>query len=56
MNHLLCMDNLKIYEKWEDELDALMNTARIYTDDIKMKFRVSKCATIVTKKGKKAEY
>ena len=32
-----------------------MNTVRIFTDDIKIKFVVSKCSTLVMKRGKKME-
>ena len=55
VNHLLYMDDLKLYGKTKDDLEALMNTVRIYTDDIRMKFGISKCATIVMKRGKKIE-
>ena len=55
VNHLLYMDDLKLYGKTKDDLEALMNTVRIYTDDIRMKFGISKCATIVMKRGKKVE-
>lgn len=55
VNHLLYMDDLKIYGKTKDDLEALMNTVRIYTEDIRMRFGISKCATIVMKRGKKVE-
>ena len=41
------MDDLKLYGNSKDDLEILMNTARIFTDGIKMKFYISKCATFV---------
>ena len=32
-----------------------MNTVRIFTDDLQMKFGLSKCATLVVKRGRKVE-
>ena len=32
-----------------------MNPVRIFTDSIKMKFGISKCATLVMKRGRKVE-
>ena len=32
-----------------------MSTVRIFTDDIRMKFGISKCATLVMKRERKAE-
>ena len=55
VNHLLYMDDLKLYGKSKAELEALVNTVRIFTDDIKMKFGLQKCATLVMKRGKKEE-
>ena len=55
VNHILFMDDLKLYGKSKDELEALVNTVRIFTDDVRMKFGLSKCATVVMKRGKKIE-
>ena len=55
VNHLLYMDDLKLYGKSKAELEALVNTVRIFTDDIKMRFGLEKCATLVMKRGKKIE-
>ena len=54
MNNLLYVDDLKLCGKTKDDLEALMNIVRIYTDDIKMESRISNCASIVRKRGKKA--
>lgn len=55
MNHLLYMDDLRFYGKKSD-LEALINTVRRYTNDVRMEFRISKCATVLMKRGKKVEY
>ena len=55
VNHLLYMDDLKLYGKSKAELEALVNTVRIFTSDIQMKFGLQKCATLVMKRGKKIE-
>ena len=39
-----------------DDLEVLMNTVKIFTDNIKIKFGNSKCATLVMKRGRKVEY
>ena len=52
INHLLFMDDLKLYGKSEEQIDSLIHTVRIFTDDIRMEFGLSKCAMIVLKRGK----
>ena len=55
INHLLYMDDLKLYGKSKSELESLVQTVRIFTGNIKMRFGIQKCATIVMKRGKKEE-
>ncbi len=52
INHLLFMDDLKLYGKNEKQLDSLIQTVNEFTDDIKMEFGISKCAVLIMKKGK----
>ena len=52
INHLLYMDDLKLYSKNEKELDSLIQTVRVFSQDIRMEFGIDKCATIVLKRGK----
>ena len=52
INHLLYMDDLKLFGKTEKQLDSLMNTVRIFSEDIRMEFGISKCGVLVMKKGK----
>ena len=52
INHLLYMDDLKLYAKNDQEIDALTNTVRIFSTDINMKFGFQKCAKVTINKGK----
>ena len=52
INHLLFMDNLKLFTKNEDQIDSLVNTVRILSEDIKMEFGLSKCGVLIMKRGK----
>ena len=52
INHLLFMDDLKLYGKTKNELDSLVQTVRIFSSDIGMEFGISKCAMVEMKKGK----
>ena len=52
ISHLLYMADLKLYGKSSNELESLLNTARIFSTDISMKFGLEKCATLTINKGK----
>jgi hypothetical protein len=52
IHHLLYIDNLKLYGKKEREIESLINTVRIFSDDIGMKFGFEKCARLVVERGK----
>ena len=52
IDHLLFMDDLKLYSKTEKTLDSLIQTVRIFSNDIKMEFGIEKCAKLVLKRGK----
>lgn len=51
INHLLYMDDLKLYGKNEKEVDSLVQTVRVFSNDICMDFGIDKCATLVVKRG-----
>ena len=53
INHLLFMDDLKLFPKNEKEIDSLVQTVRIFSDDIGMKFGLEKCAAMTMKMGKR---
>ena len=45
------VDDLNIFAKNEKELEILVQTIRIYSQDIGMEFGIEKCAMLVIKKG-----
>ena len=55
INHLLYMDDLKLYTRSEKELNSLVETVRIFSKDINMEFGIQKCAMLVLKRVKSVE-
>jgi hypothetical protein len=55
VNHLLYMDDLKLFSKSRAEVESLVHTVRIFSNDIGMQFGLDKCAVITTKRGKRVE-
>ena len=51
-NHLLFMDHLKLYCRSEKVLDSLVQTVRVFSEDIGMEFGIEECAMLVMEKGK----
>ena len=47
------MDDIKLFAKNEKELETLIHTVRIYSQDIGMEFSIEKCALLVMKSGKR---
>ena len=52
INHLLFMDDLKLYAMNEKGVDSLIQTVRVFSEDIGMEFGIEKCAVLVMKRGK----
>ena len=52
INHLLFMDCLKLFAKSNDQIDSLVNTVYIISEDIGMEFGIKKCGILVLKRGK----
>ena len=52
LNHLLFMDDLKIYRKSEREIISLVCTVELFSTDVGMEFGTKKCGTLVLKRGK----
>ena len=50
INHLMYMDD-KLFAKNQKELETLIHTVRIYSQDIGMEFGIEKCAMRVMKSG-----
>ena len=55
INHLLFMDDIKIYASSDNELDSLVKTVKIFSDDITMKFGLNKCNKTTILKGRQRE-
>ena len=55
LNHLFFMDDLKLYARNENQLDSFIQTVRIVSKDIGMKFGIEKCAVLVLKRGRLAQ-
>jgi len=55
INHLLFMDDLKLYADSDPNHNKLLNTVHKFSNDIGMNFGLDKCAKCTLKKGKKAE-
>ena len=52
INHLMFMDDIKIYAKNTKSLDSLVQTIRIITEDMRMEFGIDKCAVVNIVRGK----
>ena len=53
INHLMYMDDIKLFAKNERELENLIHTVRIYSRDIGIEFDIEKSAMLVMKSGKR---
>ena len=52
INDLLFMDDLKLYSRSEKGLNSLVQTVRVFSEDVGMEFGTKKCAMLVMEKGK----
>ena len=52
INHLLFMDDLKLYSQSEKGLNSLVQTVRVFSEDIGMEFGIEKYGMLVMEKGK----
>ena len=52
ISHLLYIDDIKLYGRTENDINSLINATQIYSEDIKMKFGVKKCARLIVRRGK----
>ena len=53
INHIMYIDDIKLFAKYEKELETLILADRIYSQDIGMEFGIEKCAMLVMKSGKR---
>ena len=50
------MDDLKLYGSDKRQIDSLINTVRVFSDDIRMEFGLKKCGLVVMKRSKVVKY
>ena len=53
VNHLIYMDDIKIFVKNKNELESLTQIARIFSLDIGMELRMKKSTILIMNKGKR---
>ena len=53
VNHLMYINDIKLFVKSEKALETLIQTIRIYSQNIGMEFGIEKCAMIIMKNGKR---
>ena len=54
VDHLLFMDEVKLYTSNENSIESLTQIVRVFSNNIGMKFEAAKCAVLTMKKGKMA--
>ena len=52
INHLFFMDDLKVYGKDKAEIESLVSTVQLISQDTGMEFGIKKCGVAVLKRGK----
>lgn len=52
INHLLFMDDIKLFGKTKKQITELINTVHMYSNDIGMEFGINKCGILEMNKGK----
>ena len=46
------MDDLKLFAKSEEQIDTLVRTVHVFSNDIGMEFGMKKCGILTMKRGK----
>ena len=52
LNHLLLMDDLKLFAESKNQIDSLVQTVDIFSEDIGMQFGIKKCELLIMERGK----
>ena len=55
LNHLLFIDDLKLFSKCGKQIDKLVRTVHVFSDDTRMEFGMKKCGILNMKRGKVKE-
>ena len=56
LNHLLFMDDLKLFGKSEDQIYSLIRTMFIFNEDIGMEFGLKKCGVVILQNRKLVKF
>ena len=51
INHLFFMDDLKVHGKNKAEIESLLSTVQLISQDIGIEFGIKKCGVVVLKRG-----
>ena len=52
LNHFLFVDDLKLFAKSKNQIDSLVETVHIFSEDIGMQSGIQKCGLIIMERGK----
>ena len=52
LNNLLFMDDLRLYDKSEEQVNTRVRTVHVFSTDISMEFGIKKCAIFTMKSGR----
>ena len=52
LNLLLLMDELKLFAKSKNQIDSLLQTVHIFSEDIGMQFAIKKCEVLIMERGR----
>ena len=55
LNHLLFMDELKLYGSNQNETDSLVRTGKIVIKNIGIKFGIDKCGVLAMERGQEVK-
>ena len=51
--NIFLMDELKLFGKSEDQIDSLVQTVQLLSEDIRMEFVLKKCSVLISDRGMK---
>ena len=52
LNHLLFKGDLKLFTKRKNQIDSLVQTMHIFSENIGMQFGIKKCGVLIMERGK----
>ena len=56
LNHLLFIDDLKLFGKSNEQIDSLVQVVFRFSEDVGMEFVLKKCGVVTVKKGKLVKF